>query len=174
MTCTNCGSPLDQGAVFCGNCGRPIGQVAQQPPGAAGAHPNAPQAPPPPSPTSQPQPAVPAAPQAVAPAAAWASGASVPPAAPVQHSGSAGKATASMVLGIIGMVAWIVPLVGVPVTTLALVFGISNRHSARRGQAIAGIVLACISIPLIIFSGYVGYLDAMQQRAQNPTINTQK
>src|SRR5436190_22228796 len=55
-----------------------------------------------------------------------------------------GKATTSMVLGLVGIVAWFLPIIGVPVTITGLVFGIKSRNSAGRSKAIAGIVLCSI------------------------------
>jgi heme/copper-type cytochrome/quinol oxidase subunit 2 len=130
MTCSNCGSPLDQGAAFCGNCGRQISAAPVTPP-----------LPP-------------------APAANVAYAVSTPPAAPQKKDG---KATASMVLGIVSLIAWLIPLIGIPVTVMALVFGIRHRHAANHGQAVAGIVMGCISIPLILFSIYIGVTAALNK-----------
>ena len=126
MTCSNCGSPLDKDAAFCGNCGRAL--VANS--GAPAA------APPPVAPSNNVAYAVPGDP------------------APPSTQGN-GQATAAMVLGIISLIAWLIPLIGIPVTTLALLFGIRNRKSGRKGQAVAGIVMGCISVPLIIFAIYI-------------------
>src|SRR3989338_8991438 len=51
-----------------------------------------------------------------------------------------GKATTGLVLGIIGLVAWFIPLIGAPITIIGLVFGIKGLKSLKRGVAIAGIV----------------------------------
>jgi zinc-ribbon domain len=137
MTCSNCGSPLDQDAAFCGNCGRAIVATA----GPASATPSSP-----PVPTA-------------APGANVAYAVNTPPAAPQNKDG---KATAAMVLGIISLIAWLIPLVGIPVTVLALVFGIRHRHAVNHGQAVAGIVMGSISIPLILFSIYIGVTSALK------------
>jgi Protein of unknown function (DUF2510) len=72
-----------------------------------------------------------------------------------------GKATTSMVLGLVGIVAWFLPIVGFPVTITGLVFGIKARHSAGRGKAIAGIVLCSIFLTVSVVNAALGaYLRA--------------
>jgi len=67
-----------------------------------------------------------------------------------------GKATASLVLGIIGMLAWCLPIAGVPVTIVGLVLGILSRTSSNRKFAIAGIVLCVFGLVLSVANGIVG------------------
>src|SRR3989344_6895948 len=50
-----------------------------------------------------------------------------------------GKATAGLVLGIIGLIAWFLPIIGAPITIIGLIFGIKGLKSLKRGVAIAGI-----------------------------------
>jgi hypothetical protein len=72
-----------------------------------------------------------------------------------------GKATAALVLGIIGLVAWCLPLAGLPVTIVGLVMGIKGRRSARASMATAAIVLCILGLVASIVNAIVGaYLAA--------------
>ena len=44
---------------------------------------------------------------------------------------SSGKATASLILGIISLVAWLLPLIGYPVSIVGLCLGISDRKKEK-------------------------------------------
>jgi hypothetical protein len=57
-----------------------------------------------------------------------------------------GKAIASLVLGIASLVAWLLPVVGIPVAITGLVLGLLDRRSRNRGLAIGGIVTATIGL----------------------------
>lgn len=76
-------------------------------------------------------------------------------AAPVKTPAN-GKAIASLVLGILGLGAWYLPLLGYPITIVGLVMGIMGLKSLKRGMAIAGIVLSAIGLLLTIGSSVVG------------------
>ena len=56
---------------------------------------------------------------------------------------SNGKSVASLVLGIVGVIAWCLPILGLPVGVIGLIMGIQgyNRSNAK-GMAMAGIVVA--------------------------------
>ncbi|MFZ5438081.1 MAG: DUF4190 domain-containing protein [Patescibacteria group bacterium] len=56
------------------------------------------------------------------------------------------KATISLVLGIIGLIAWLVPLIGAPITIIGLFLGIMGLKSIKRSMAIVGIVLSSIGL----------------------------
>lgn len=73
-----------------------------------------------------------------------------------------GKAVASLVLGIVGLVAWCLPIFGLPVTIIGLVMGIQGRKSSNASLAIAGIVLSSIGLALSVLNGAWGaYLGAI-------------
>jgi hypothetical protein len=69
-----------------------------------------------------------------------------------ERRGKSGKATTSMVLGIIGVIASIIPIAAWVLGGIALGLGLSARSQIRRhglsgsGQASAGIVLGIIAI----------------------------
>lgn len=58
-----------------------------------------------------------------------------------------GKATASLVLGIISMIAWIIPLIGYPVSIVGLIMGFIGLKSEKRGFGTAGLILSIIGLP---------------------------
>ncbi|HIZ55961.1 MAG TPA: zinc-ribbon domain-containing protein [Firmicutes bacterium] len=67
-----------------------------------------------------------------------------------------GKAVAAMILGLVGVFAWILPLVGFPVTIVGLILGIISRNSTSRGMAIAGIVLSSIFLVVTLINSVAG------------------
>ncbi len=80
-----------------------------------------------------------------------------------------GKATASVVLGAIGLLAWFIPLFGAPITIVGLIMGIKGLKSAKRGRAIVGIVLSVIGLILTVINAGIGaYLGAT---GQHPIVN---
>lgn len=69
----------------------------------------------------------------------------------------------SMILGIMGIVAWILPIIGFPITIAGLVLGINGKKKGGKGFAIAGIILCIITLVLTIansaigaYQGYIG------------------
>lgn len=75
-----------------------------------------------------------------------------------------GKAKASLVLGIIGLIAWFIPLVGAPITITGLILGIKGLKSLKRGMAVAGVVLSTIGLVATIANFSIGvYLGVTGQ-----------
>lgn len=75
-----------------------------------------------------------------------------------------GKATASLVLGIIGLIAWIIPLFGAPITIVGLVLGSIGMKSSKRGMATAGLVMSIIGLVATLINSAIGaYLGATGQ-----------
>jgi hypothetical protein len=77
-----------------------------------------------------------------------------------------GSATAGFVLGIVGMVAWLLPIAGLPVTIVGLVLSIKGQKSAKKSLATAGLVLSIVGLVLTIcnasIGAYIGATSAMQ------------
>ena len=74
---------------------------------------------------------------------------------------SSGKAVASLVLGIVGLIGWILPIVGLPVTITGLVLGVKGRRSPGRGMATAGIVMCILGLIASVINSAIGaYLGA--------------
>lgn len=83
---------------------------------------------------------------------------------------SSGKAVASLVLGIIGMLAWLIPLFGLPISVTGLVLGATSTNSTRRTMAIFGIVLCSIALLATIANAALGIYLAVT--GQNPLVNS--
>lgn len=69
-----------------------------------------------------------------------------------------GMALASMILGLVGIVVWLLPILGVPVTIIGLILGILGVKSSRKGMAIAGIILCSLFLLASIGSSVIGAL----------------
>jgi len=81
-----------------------------------------------------------------------------------QNKTGSGGAIASLVLGIFGVFAWLIPLIGYPVTIIGLILGIKGRKSDKRGMATAGMVLSIIFLVLSIINSAIGaYMGATGQ-----------
>lgn len=80
-----------------------------------------------------------------------------------------GKPVASLVLGIIGLLAWFIPLIGLSVIIPGLVFGIKALKRRENGMAIAGVVLCSIGLLLctinFVWGAYLGVTG------QHPLLN---
>ena len=55
------------------------------------------------------------------------------------------KSTPSLVLGLVGLVAWLIPLIGFPVTITGLVLGIRRKYTAGIILNIAGLCITLIN-----------------------------
>lgn len=67
------------------------------------------------------------------------------------------KSVASLVLGIISLIAWIIPLIGAPVSIIGLVLGVKKKYTA-------GIVLNVIGLVLTVANAAIGaYMGATGQ-----------
>lgn len=69
---------------------------------------------------------------------------------------SLGLGIAALVLGIVGLLAWIIPIIGLPVGVVALILGIMGLMKSNKGMSIAGIVLGIICLVLTIINGAIG------------------
>jgi hypothetical protein len=82
--------------------------------------------------------------------------------APTPSAG--GKAIWSLCLGLFGLLAWLLPIIGLPVTITGLVLGIKSVNGPRKGMATAGIVLCIIGLVLSTGNAALGaYLGATGQ-----------
>lgn len=87
----------------------------------------------------------------------------VPYASPSRAPAS-GAAIASLVLGILGLLAWCIPLFGLPMTIVGLVLGVKARKTSDSGLALAGIILCIIGLVASAINAIVGaYLGATGQ-----------
>ena len=68
-----------------------------------------------------------------------------------------GKAVAGLVLGIISMIAWLLPIVGLPISIVGIVLAAQGRRSvSRRTLATVGLVLSIIALVLTLINAALG------------------
>lgn len=79
----------------------------------------------------------------------------------MQDSSKNGAATAGLVLGIISLLAWVIPLFGAPISIIGIVQSTKGLKSENRGGAISGLVLSIIGIVATIVNASIGaYIGA--------------
>lgn len=70
----------------------------------------------------------------------------------------------SLVLGIIGSLGWIIPIVGLPITIVGTVFGAINIKSRKsKGIAIAGFVVNLVFLAASIAKGILDIIKYMRK-----------
>lgn len=75
-----------------------------------------------------------------------------------------GFSIASMVLGILGFIAWCIPLIGFPVTIVGLILGILGIKKGGKTMAIAGIIMCTLTLIFTIINSALGaYMGATGQ-----------
>lgn len=74
-----------------------------------------------------------------------------------------GAATASMVLGIVGLVAWLLPLVGFPVNIVGLVLGLIQGKHKTFNTAKAGVIMSIIGLVLTVINSVAGAVMNVMQ-----------
>ena len=74
-----------------------------------------------------------------------------------------GKSIASLVLGIVGFIAWLLPLVGYPVTIVGLILGCLARKNEKNGLNLAGIILSTITLILTLGNSILGVILVYSQ-----------
>jgi len=67
-----------------------------------------------------------------------------------------GKATAGFVLGLVGVLAWILPIFGLPINVTGLVLSAQSLSYSKRGLAVAGLTLSIIGTVLTIINASIG------------------
>ncbi len=67
-----------------------------------------------------------------------------------------GLSITSMILGLIGLIAWLLPLVGYPVIIPGLILGIIGKNQGGRTYAITGIILCSITLVLTLINSGLG------------------
>lgn len=71
-------------------------------------------------------------------------------------SDGGGLAIAGFILGLLAMLAWCIPLIGLPVTVAGLVLSVKGRRSGQASLAIAGMVLNGIALGLTLGNAALG------------------
>lgn len=62
----------------------------------------------------------------------------------------------SLVFGLLSMILWIIPILGLPASIIGLVSGIRAKINGAGGAAVAGIVLASMGLLATIINAVVG------------------
>ena len=60
------------------------------------------------------------------------------------------KCTASLVLGIVSLLAWLYPLLGFPVSIVGLVLGVKNKYTAGMVLNAIGLVLTVVCVLIVV------------------------
>jgi MFS family permease len=68
----------------------------------------------------------------------------------------------SLVLGLFGLIAWILPIVGLPVGALGYFLGRKGTSTRQRTMALIGIGLCVLCLCLSVVNAYVGALLAVR------------
>ena len=75
-----------------------------------------------------------------------------------------GMAITSLVLGLVGLIGWLFPCCGYPITILGLIFGIIGIKKGGKTMATVGIVLSSVTLVLTILNSIAGvYLNVQDQ-----------
>jgi hypothetical protein len=83
----------------------------------------------------------------------------------LERQGKNGMASTSLVLGSIGLLAWCLPIAGLPLTITGLVMGVKGLKSYKQGAATAGIVLNIIGLTLSLLNAALGaYIAVASQQ----------
>ena len=70
----------------------------------------------------------------------------------------------SMVLGLVGLVAWCIPLIGFPISIMAIILGVQAMKGIDRSKAIAGVVLGSVCLLLSAGNGILGAIMVLNSR----------
>ena len=73
---------------------------------------------------------------------------------PTKHK--SGAAVTSFMLGFIGLIAWILPIVGFPIAISGFICGCVGVSGSNRGTAISGIILNVIGLVLATINSAIG------------------
>jgi hypothetical protein len=109
----------------------------------------------------------------------------------MEKKDKSGSAIAALILGLFSLIAWLIPIFGLPISIIGLILGIVGFNSSKRGIAIAGITITIITLifgtinsAIGAYLGYTGQLFRYQPayapvarpistRFFSPTVNTE-
>ena len=74
----------------------------------------------------------------------------------INNDSKSTKAMTGFVLGLISIIAWIIPLIGYPITILGIIFSALGLNSKNKGKAIAGLILSIIFLILTFINSALG------------------
>lgn len=74
------------------------------------------------------------------------------------NNGKEGKAFIGFILGLCSIIAWFLPIIGLPVTVIGIIFSSLGLNSAKRGQAVAGLILSIIFLVVTVINSIAGVM----------------
>lgn len=70
-------------------------------------------------------------------------------------------AIASLVLGCVGFITWLIPLFGFPTSILGIIFGvISMKKQERPKMALAGFIISIVTLVITTFNSAIGAYES--------------
>ena len=84
----------------------------------------------------------------------------------VSQTNSNGMSIASLILGIIGLVAWILPLLGYPINIIGLLLGIISNKKEKNKFSKTGIILSAIGLGITAINSIAGVIMVLSQLPQ--------
>ncbi len=62
----------------------------------------------------------------------------------------------AVALALLSSVAWVIPIVGIPISIMGLVLG-DRSYSTNRGRSLIAILLCVFTLLLAVFNAYIGF-----------------
>lgn len=84
----------------------------------------------------------------------------------VSQNNSNGMPIASLILGIVGLVAWILPLLGYPINIIGLILGIISNKKEKNKFSKTGIILSTIGLGITAINSIAGVIIVLSQLPQ--------
>lgn len=84
----------------------------------------------------------------------------------VSQNNSNGISIASLILGIVGLVAWILPLLGYPINIIGLILGIISNKKEKNKFSKTGIILSAIGLGITAINSIAGVIIVLSQLPQ--------
>lgn len=84
----------------------------------------------------------------------------------VSQTNSNGMSIASLILGIIGLVAWILPLLGYPINIIGIILGIISNKKEKNKFSKTGIILSAIGLGITAINSIAGVIMVLSQLPQ--------
>lgn len=81
----------------------------------------------------------------------------------INENNSNGMATASLILGIISLLAWLLPLFGYPVSIIGLILGIISNKKEKNKFSKIGIILSAIGLGITLINSIAGVIMVLSQ-----------
>lgn len=81
----------------------------------------------------------------------------------INENNSNGMATASLILGIISLLAWLLPLFGYPVSIIGLILGIISNKNEKNKFSKIGIILSAIGLGITLINSIAGVIMVLNQ-----------